>query len=118
MGAAVELALPVSVVAAGHKLNVTAVTLGERLQLGFLAMPEAVPHIEELARNTEQAYAELRAALSGGTPIAAPALARTRRPTPAKKPTAKKTAPSHKAAARTPTVRKEAALRKARKVSA
>ena len=31
MGAAVELALPVSVVAAGHKLNVTAVSLGERL---------------------------------------------------------------------------------------
>ena len=56
MGAKVELALPVSVVAAGHKLNVTAVTLGPRLQIGFLAMPEAVPHIEQLARLTEQAF--------------------------------------------------------------
>ncbi|HRI17601.1 MAG TPA: wax ester/triacylglycerol synthase family O-acyltransferase, partial [Burkholderiaceae bacterium] len=53
MGAKVELALPVSVVAAGHKLNITAVTLGPRLQIGFLAMPDAVPHIERLARLTE-----------------------------------------------------------------
>ena len=63
MGAKVELALPVSVVAAGHKLNVTAVTLGPRLQIGFLAMPEAVPHIEQLARLTEQAFDEVKAAL-------------------------------------------------------
>lgn len=72
MGAAVELILPVSVVAAGHKLNVTAVTLGERLQLGFLAMPDAVPHIEELARYTEQAFVELQAALGPGEAAAGP----------------------------------------------
>ena len=64
MGAAVELVLPVSVVAAGHKLNVTAVSLGDRLQLGFLAMPDAVPQLERLAQLTEAAFAELRAALA------------------------------------------------------
>ena len=64
MGAAVELALPVSVVAAGHKLNVTAVSLGERLQLGFLAMPDAVPQLERLAQLTELAFDELAAALA------------------------------------------------------
>ena len=64
MGAAVELVLPVSVVAAGHKLNVTAVSLGGRLQLGFLAMPDAVPQLERLAQLTEQAFAELDAALA------------------------------------------------------
>ena len=64
MGAAVELALPVSVVAAGHKLNVTAVSLGERLQLGFLAMPDAVPQLERLAQVTELAFDELAAALA------------------------------------------------------
>ena len=63
MGAKVELTLPISVVAAGHKLNVTAVTLGPRLQIGFLAMPEAVPHIDQLARLTEQAFDEVKAAL-------------------------------------------------------
>jgi WS/DGAT/MGAT family acyltransferase len=68
MGAAVELVLPVSVVAAGHKLNVTAVSLGERLQLGFLAMPDAVPQLERLAQLTEQAFAELRVALAPAPP--------------------------------------------------
>ena len=64
MGAKVELALPISVVAAGHKLNVTAVSLGERLQLGFLAMPDAVPQLERLAQLTELAFDELAAALA------------------------------------------------------
>ena len=64
MGAAVELVLPMSVVVAGHKLNITAVTLADRLQIGFLAMPDAVPHIERLARFTEQAFAELTQALA------------------------------------------------------
>ncbi len=59
MGAAVEAVLPISLVSAGHKLNVTAVTLGRQLQIGFLAMPEAAPHIERLARFTEQAFDEL-----------------------------------------------------------
>ena len=83
MGAAVELVLPLSVVAAGHKLNVTAVSLGERLQLGFLAMPDAVPHLERLAQLTEQAFAELRAALA---PAAAAASVPVRTSAPARAP--------------------------------
>jgi diacylglycerol O-acyltransferase len=69
MGAAVELALPLSVLAAGYKLNVTAVTVGEQLQIGFLAMPEAVSDIDKLARRTEQAFAELKAALAPSAPV-------------------------------------------------
>ena len=81
MGAKVELVLPVSVVAAGHKLNVTAVSLGERLQLGFLAMPAAVSQLERLAQLTEQAFAELRAALA---PAAAPPTSRRAKSVPRK----------------------------------
>ncbi len=71
MGAAVELALPLSVLAAGYKLNVTAVTVGEQLQIGFLAMPEAVPHIDKLARCTEKAFEEMKAALGQSAPATA-----------------------------------------------
>ena len=105
MGAAVELVLPVSVVAAGHKLNVTAVSLGERLQLGFLAMPQAVPHIEELARFTEQAYVELRDALGASVPVAEPAPTRA----PRKKPAGAPAKTQRKAVAKTPAARKRAA---------
>jgi diacylglycerol O-acyltransferase / wax synthase len=73
MGAAVELALPLSVLAAGYKLNITAVTVGQQLQIGFLAMPEAVPDIDKLARQTEKAFEELKSALA---PRAAAAPAR------------------------------------------
>ena len=86
MGAAVELALPVSVVAAGHKLNVTAVSLGGRLQLGFLAMPDAVPQIERLAQRTESAFAELSAALAPAA--TAPPKPRRAEPVPRKTRTA------------------------------
>lgn len=116
MGAAVELVLPVSVVAAGHKLNVTAVSLGERLQLGFLAMPEAVPHIEELARFTEQAYVELRDALGASVPTAEPAPT----PAPRKKPAGAPAKTQRKAVAKTPAAQKRAApaKRSARPASA
>ena len=71
MGAAVELALPLSVLAAGYKLNITAVTVHDQLQIGFLAMPEAVPDIDKLARATERAFDEMKVAL--GPPLAATA---------------------------------------------
>ncbi len=80
MGAAVELALPLSVLAAGYKLNVTAVTVGDQLQIGFLAMPEAVPHIDKLARGTERAFDEMRAALGPGAPASASKAAAGQRP--------------------------------------
>jgi len=117
MGAAVELALPVSVVVAGHKLNVTAVTLGERLQLGFLAMPEAVPHIDELARYTEQAYAELVAALSSPPADASVASAKPRRSS-AKRQVAKKRARARSGASKPPAARKSTASRQASRASA
>jgi WS/DGAT/MGAT family acyltransferase len=86
MGATVELALPMSVVATGHKLNITAVTVGPRLQLGFLAMPEAMPQVGKLARYTEQAFDEMARALGPPPPRAGAA--------------AKKATPRHAAAPR------------------
>ena len=88
MGAKVELALPVSVVAAGHKLNVTAVTLGQRLQIGFLAMPAAVPHIDQLARLTEQAFDEVKAALLPAAKAVLPKVATRKAPAKARGPAA------------------------------
>jgi hypothetical protein len=94
MGAAVELVLPVSVVSAGQLLNVTAVTLGDRFQIGFLAMPEAVPEIEKLAGFISESFDELVREMTMEEPAAqAPAVAdaapaarkRAARPRPAKK---------------------------------
>jgi diacylglycerol O-acyltransferase len=62
MGAEVSLALPVSVIAAGQMLNITAVTLADRLQIGFLAMPRAVPRVDRLAAYTVDAFAVLQRA--------------------------------------------------------
>ncbi|MCU0940715.1 MAG: WSD1 family O-acyltransferase [Burkholderiaceae bacterium] len=90
MGAKVELALPISVVAAGHKLNVTAVTLGPRLQIGFLAMPAAVPHIDQLARLTEQAFDEVKAALLPAAKSVPPMVATRKAPAKARGPAAAK----------------------------
>lgn len=70
MGAAVELVLPVSVVAAGQMLNVTAVTLADRLQIGFLAIPEAVPDIDKLAQYTAEAFETLKRAMAAPAPAA------------------------------------------------
>jgi len=68
MGAEVELLLPVSLVVPGQTLNITAVTLGEKFQIGFLALPEAVPEVQKLADCTVEAFAQLKAAL---LPVAA-----------------------------------------------
>lgn len=64
MGAEVELALPMSVVAAGQMLNITVVTLGDRLQVGLLGIPGAIDHIDRLAAQIGQAYAGLKAELA------------------------------------------------------
>jgi hypothetical protein len=92
MGGTVELALPLSVLAAGYKLNVTAVTVHDQLQIGFLAMPGAVPDIDKLARATEQAFVELKAALGSDAP--AP------KRTPSRAPGLKRAAPKKAAAKR------------------
>ncbi|HEY2979352.1 MAG TPA: wax ester/triacylglycerol synthase domain-containing protein [Burkholderiaceae bacterium] len=63
MGAEVELALPMSVVAAGQMLNVTVVTLGDALQIGFLGIPGAIDRIDELPRFTRDAFDALKVEL-------------------------------------------------------
>jgi hypothetical protein len=65
MGAEIELALPVSVVAPGQVLNITGVNYVDRYQIAFIAIAEAVPDIELLARYTEEALAALAASLGG-----------------------------------------------------
>lgn len=64
MGAKVELVLPLSLVNAGQMLNVTAVTLGDQLQIAFLAIPDAVPEVDKLARYASEAFATFASALS------------------------------------------------------
>ena len=65
MGAEIGLALPVSVVAPGQVLNITAVNYVDRYQIAFLAIAEAVPDIGVLAKYTEEAFATLAASLRG-----------------------------------------------------
>lgn len=60
MGARVELALPMSVITAGQMLNVTAVTLAEHFQIGFLAVAHTVPGFEKLAPYTVEAFKQLK----------------------------------------------------------
>jgi len=106
MGAAVELALPLSVLAAGYKLNVTAVTVHDQLQIGFLAMPGAVPDIDKLARATEQAFVELKAALGSDAP--APQGKASPAPGPVKRAATKKAAVKKAPTTRSTTARKVA----------
>jgi WS/DGAT/MGAT family acyltransferase len=70
MGAEVELVLPISLVAPGQTLNITSVTLADRFQIGFLAVPEAVPDVEKLAVYTVEAFAQLQQAVAPLHPIA------------------------------------------------
>jgi len=65
MGGEIEFALPVSAIAPGQVLNITATNYLDRYQVTFLAVAEAVPDIDRLARCTEEAFAELAARLSG-----------------------------------------------------
>ena len=65
MGAEVDLALPVSVIAPGQVLNITASNYVDRYQITFIAVTEAVPDLGRLATYTEEAFATLAASLSG-----------------------------------------------------
>jgi WS/DGAT/MGAT family acyltransferase len=60
-GAAVELALPISVVAHHQVLNVTVTTYVDDLHVTFIALREAVPDLERLARYTIEAVDQLAA---------------------------------------------------------
>jgi WS/DGAT/MGAT family acyltransferase len=64
MGAEVELALPVSVVAHHQTLNITATTYVDELHVTFIAVREALPDIQELADGAVKALAELEADLA------------------------------------------------------
>ena len=64
MGAAIELALPVSVVAHHQTLNITAGTYVDKLHVTFIAVREALPDVQKLADATVGAFAELEADLS------------------------------------------------------
>lgn len=61
-GAAVETMLPVSLLAPGQSLNITAVTYGENLQIAFLGAAAELPDIQRLADYSVAAFAELLAA--------------------------------------------------------
>jgi diacylglycerol O-acyltransferase / wax synthase len=63
MGAAVELALPVSVVAHHQTLNITAGTYVDKLHVTYMAVREALPDIQRLADAAVKAFAELEADL-------------------------------------------------------
>jgi diacylglycerol O-acyltransferase / wax synthase len=60
-------------------LNVTAVTLGNQLQIGFLAIPDAVPKVDLLARYTREAFDTLEDSLPLPAAADKPAAARRAR---------------------------------------
>lgn len=82
MGAEVEFALPISVVAPGQVLNITGVNYAERYEIAFIAVAEAVPDIELLAKYTGEAFGTLAASLrAAGTKRSS----RRRKPAPRRK---------------------------------
>jgi diacylglycerol O-acyltransferase len=85
-GAELEMALPVSLLAPGQSLNITAVTYDQGLQIAFLGMAAELPDIQRLADLALAAFDELC------VPAAAPrrpAAVRPRRPRGAEATTAK-----------------------------
>lgn len=62
-GAEVELALPISVVAHHQALNITVTTYVDGLHVTFIALREAVPDLDRMARLAVAAVEELDAAL-------------------------------------------------------
>jgi hypothetical protein len=63
-GAAVELALPVSVVAHHQVLNITITTYVDELHVTFIALREAIPDLPRLAEYAATAVATLEADLA------------------------------------------------------
>jgi diacylglycerol O-acyltransferase len=96
MGAEVELVLPMSLVPPGQTLNITAVTLVDKLQIGFLAVPDAVPHVERLAKYTAAAFPVLTSAFATPPKARQRAAAKParRQPPRSKVPNAQSTTPS------------------------
>jgi hypothetical protein len=65
-GLAVELALPVSVVAHHQVLNITISNYADELHVTFIALREAVPDVQSLADATQRALVELQQSLRSG----------------------------------------------------
>src|SRR5512139_3457822 len=65
-GLAVELALPVSVVAHHQVLNITISNYADELHVTFIALREAVPDVQSLADATQRALVELQQSLRFG----------------------------------------------------
>jgi hypothetical protein len=66
-GAEVEMILPLSVLAPGQSLNITAATYDKGLQIAFLGIAREFSDIGKLADYTVAAFEELRAAFAGLT---------------------------------------------------
>jgi len=84
-GAELEMALPVSVLAPGQALNITAATYDQGLQIAFLGLAQALPDIERLADLTLGAFDELSAAAAAPVRVRA-AHTRKSAPRPAQRP--------------------------------
>jgi diacylglycerol O-acyltransferase len=80
-GAELEMVLPVSMLAPGQSLNITAVTYDQGLQIGFLGLAAELPDIQKLADCTITAFDELMTSNQLST-------RRRRRPAPPRKATA------------------------------
>jgi diacylglycerol O-acyltransferase / wax synthase len=68
-GADVEMILPLSVLAPGQSLNITAATYDKGLQIAFLGIAREIPDIQKLADYTVEAFEELRAAFGELTTV-------------------------------------------------
>jgi WS/DGAT/MGAT family acyltransferase len=78
-GLAVELAIPVSVVAHHQVLNITISNYADELHVTFIALREAVPDVQQLADATQRALVELQQSLQSGQKAASGRPARSRR---------------------------------------
>jgi hypothetical protein len=58
-GAELELALPISVLAPGQSLNITAATYDKGLQIAFLGIAAELPDIQRMADYTVDALTQL-----------------------------------------------------------
>lgn len=67
-GAELEVGLPMSVLAPGQALNITATTYDKSLEIAFLGLADALPDIDRLAKLTVEAFDELVAAAAPSAP--------------------------------------------------
>ena len=84
-GAEVEMILPLSVLAPGQSLNITAATYDKGLQIAFLGIAKEFSDIQKLADYTAAAFEELRAAFGEFTTNELAAKKKTKKLTAAKK---------------------------------